>query len=105
MAKAAQVIEGQKIQATNQLKKLKAKIRFLKSKLVLQNRQDRRQRILGRKRIETKETKMWTGRIKRVRKLARLEETHLRGELLAEQKQAGSNVCGSLQGWKRRIFG
>jgi len=88
MAKGAQVLARQKMQAQTKQKTLEAKLRYVKSKLKLQDRQDRRQRVQEKKLYMAKTTKMWQNRIKRTKRLAALEEKQLQTELTASQRQA-----------------
>lgn len=87
MARGAQKLAVRAIKAQKRAATDAAKIRYLKSKLKLQARQDKRARHAEMQKLRKDQTRLWTHRVKDAREASMRQEKITKARLRAEQAQ------------------
>jgi len=95
MARTATKVATQLLRAKEQIKRDNARIRYLKSKVLLQDRRNRRKQDQLAHDIETKESRFWNKQLSDVEKRALAEKNKLADDLMHSEGQA-ANVSASV---------
>jgi hypothetical protein len=100
MANAASKIAKQLFEARDQSKRDQAEIKYLKSKIYLQDRRNQREQEKIATRIERKESKFWNGQLSVVEKDSNKEKLNLKEQLTKAEEQEAKVARSALNSQK-----